>query len=117
MDLVEPIPERLLPHIRGELQPGELLIVLLAADIRPDGQYGDSWFALTDERMLVFHPNGADKPDTVRLGLDEVQGIQTRNYVGSGALVVELEDETVELLRFSQSAYYKFSGVPQAIEG
>ena len=117
MDLVEPIPERLLPHIRSELQPGELLIVLLAADIRPDGQYGDSWFALTDERMLVFHPNGADKPETVRLGLDEVQGIQTRNYVGSGALVVELEDETVELLRFSQSAYYKFSGVPQAIEG
>ena len=117
MDLVEPIPERLLPHIRGELQPGELLIVLLSADIRPDGQYGDSWFALTDERILVFHPNGADTPETVRLGLDEVQGIQTRNYVGSGALVVELEDETVELLRFSQSAYYKFSGVPQAIEG
>ena len=117
MDLVEPIPERLLPHIRSELQPGELLIVLLAADIRPDGQYGDSWFALTDERMLVFHPNGSDTPETVRLGLDEVQGIQTRNYVGSGALVVELEDETVELLRFSQSAYYKFSGVPQAIEG
>ena len=85
MDLVEPIPERLLPHIRSELQPGELLIVLLAADIRPDGQYGDSWFALTDERMLVFHPNGSDKPETVRLGLDEVQGIQTRNYVGSGA--------------------------------
>ena len=117
MDLVEPIPERLLPHIRSELQPGELLIVLLAADIRPNGQYGDSWFALTDERILVFHPNGADTPETVRLGLDEVQGIQTRNYVGSGALVVELEDETVELLRFSQSAYYKFSGVPQAIEG
>ena len=117
MDLVEPIPERLLPHIRDELQPGELLIVLLSADIRSDGQYGDSWFALTDERILVFHPNGADKPETVRLGLDEVQGIQTRNFVGSGALVVELEDETVELLRFSQSAYYKFSGVPQAIEG
>lgn len=116
MDLVESIPKDLHPHIRGELQPGELLIILLSADIRPDGQYGDSWFALTDERILVFHPNGSDKPETLRLNLDEVQKVQTRNYVGSGALVVELEDETVELLRFSQSAFYKFSSVPQAIE-
>jgi len=116
LDLVESIPKDLYPHIRGELQPGELLIILLSADIRPDGQYGDSWFALTDERILVFHPNGSDKPETLRLNLDEVQKVQTRNYVGSGALVVELEDETVELLRFSQSAFYKFSSVPQAIE-
>ena len=116
MDLVESIPEHLEPHIRAQLTPGELLIILLAADIRPDGQYGDSWFALTDERLLVFHPNGSDKPETLQIGLDEVQRVQTRNYVGSGALVVELADETVELLRFSQSAYYKFSSVPQAIE-
>ena len=116
MDLVEPIPKRLEPHIRAELHPGELLIILLAADIRPDGQYGDSWFALTDERLLVFHPNGADKPQILQLNLSEVQKVQTRNYVGNGALVVELADETVELLRFSQSAYYKFSSVPQAIE-
>ena len=116
MDLVEPIPERLEPHIRAELTPGELLIILLAADIRPDGQYGDSWFALTDERLLVFHPNGSEKPETLQIRLNEVQRVQIRNYVGSGALVVELADETVELLRFSQSAYYKFSSVPQAIE-
>lgn len=116
MDLVEPIPKRLEPHIRAELHPGELLIILLAADIRPDGQYGDSWFALTDERLLVFHPNGADKPQILQLNLSEVQKVQTRNYVGNGTLVVELADETVELLRFSQSAYYKFSSVPQAIE-
>lgn len=116
MDLVEPIPKTLEAHIRNELQPGELLIILLSADIRPDGQYGDSWFALTDERILVFHPNDTDKPETVRISLGEVHKVQTRNYVGSGALFVELEDETVELLRFSQSAYYKFSSVPQAIE-
>ena len=116
MDLVEPIPERLEPHIRAALTPGELLIILLAADIRPDGQYGDSWFALTDERLLVFHPNGSEKPETLQIRLNEVQRVQIRNYVGSGALVVELADETVELLRFSQSAYYKFSSVPQAIE-
>ena len=116
MDLVESIPKTLEAHIRDELQPGELLIILLSADIRPDGQYGDSWFALTDERILVFHPNDTDKPETVRISLGEVHKVQTRNYVGSGALVVELEDETVELLRFSQSAFYKFSSVPQAIE-
>ena len=116
MDLVEPIPEELEPHIRNELQPGELLMLLLAADLQADGMYGKSWFGLTDERLLVFHPNGGSDPEVRRIGLDQVQKIQTKNYVGNGALVVELEDETVELVRFSRSAFYKFSSVPQAVE-
>ena len=116
MDFVEPIPEELEPHIRDELQPGELLMVLLAADLQANGMYGKSWFALTDERLLVFHSNGGSQPDVRRIALGEVQKIQTKNYVGNGALVVELEKETVELVRFSRSAFYKFSGVPQAVE-
>ena len=116
MPLVEPIPEELAPHIREELNPGELLMILLAADIRPDGQYGDSWFALTDERLIIFHPNGADRPEIQSIPLDRIKRIQTKTYVGSGALVVDLADETVELIRFSQSAYFKFSSVPQAVE-
>ena len=116
MDLLEPIPPALAPELRQLLQPGELLMVMLASDIRPDGQYGQSWFALTDERLLVLHPNGGDKPETQSIPLAEVQRVQTKNYVGNGALVVDLPEETVELVRFSQSAYYKFSGVPQAVE-
>ncbi len=116
MDLVEPIPEKLEKHIRGELQQGELLMLLLVADIRADGQYGDSFFALTDERLLVFQPKQNDQVDTTRIPLNEVRRIQVRNFIGSGALLAELDDETVELVRFSQSAYFKFSGVPQAVE-
>lgn len=116
MDLVEPIPEELAPYIRAELHHGELLMVLLSADILPNGQYGDSWFALTEDRLIVFHPNGVEKPQVTSIPLEQIRRVQTRNYIGSGALVVELEDETVELVRFSQSAYFKFSGLPQAIE-
>jgi len=115
VDLVESIPEELAPHIRAELNPGELMMILLSTDIQPDGQYGDSWFVLTDERLIVFHPNGAEAPGIKSIPLDQIHRVQTKNYVGSGALVVDLEDETVELLRFSQSAYFKFSNVPQAI--
>lgn len=116
MDLVEPIPEELAPHIREVLKPGELLMVLLAADIMPDGNYGDSWFALTEERVLVFLPNGTEPPEVTSIPLDQITRIQTRNYVGAGALVVEMGEETVELVRFSQSAYFKFSSVPQVVE-
>ena len=108
MELVEAIPEKLAPHIRSELKHGELLMILLAADIRADGQYGDSWFALTDERLIVFQPDG-DAVDISHIPLAQVERVQVRNYVGSGALLVELEDETVELVRFSPSAYFKFS--------
>lgn len=116
MDLVEAIPEKLAPHIRGELKHGELLMILLAADIRADGQYGNSWFALTDERLIVFQPKNDGQVDIRHIPLEQVERIQVRNYVGSGALLVELENETVELVRFSPSAYFKFSSVPQAVE-
>ncbi len=116
MDLVEAIPEELAPHIREVLKPGELLMVLLAADIMPDGNYGDSWFVLTDERVLVFVPNGKKEPEVTSIPLSAIARIQTRSYVGAGALIVEVEDETIELVRFSQSAYFKFSSVPQVVE-
>jgi len=115
VELVEAIPEKLAPHIRSELKHGELLMILLTADIRADGQYGDSWFALTDERLIVFQPNG-EAVDISHIPLAHIERVQVRNYVGSGALLVELQDETVELVRFSPSAYFKFSSVPQAIE-
>ena len=91
-------------------------MLLLAADIDPDGQFGDSWLVLTDERLLVLHPNGEGGPDTETIPLSSIEKVHTRNYVGSGVLVVELADETRELVRFSQGAYYKFSSVPQAVE-
>jgi ATP-binding cassette subfamily B protein len=116
VNLVEPISEELESHLRNELKVGELLMLLLKADLYPDGMYGDSWFALTDERILVVRSNGVAGPDIQSFELEEVQRVQTRNYVGNGALVVDLADETIELVRFSQGAFYKFSGVPHAVE-
>ncbi|NKB68011.1 MAG: ATP-binding cassette domain-containing protein [Candidatus Latescibacteria bacterium] len=116
MDLVEAMPKEVAGHLRAELHPGELLMILLAGDIQPDGQYGESWFGMTDERLLIVHINGADQPRIQQIPLQDIQRVQTKNYIGTGALTVEVAGETVELVRFSQSAYYKFSGVPQAVE-
>lgn len=115
MDFLEPIPDDIAPHLREELQPGELLMLFLAADLQPDGQFGDSWLGLTDERLLVLHPNGGT-PDIESIPLRDIEKVSTRNYVGSGVLVVDLAHESRELVRFSQGAYFKFSGVPQVVE-
>ena len=115
MDLVEPIPTTLEGHLRRELQPGELLMVFLSADIDADGKFGDSWLALTDERLLILHPNGGT-PDIRAIPLRDIRRVRTRNYVGNGTLMVELADRNEELVRFSQGAYYKFSSVPQVVE-
>jgi ATP-binding cassette, subfamily B, bacterial len=116
VDLVEPIPSELEEHLRRELNPGELLLLFLSADILPDGQYGASWLALTEDRLLVFQPNGEAQPHIQSVPLDKIEKIQTRNYVGNGSLRVDLPDESLDLVRFSQGAYFKFSGVPQAVE-
>ncbi len=115
MDLLEPISPVLDPHLRRELQPGELLLALLAADLDLDGRYGENWLALTDERLLVVHSNGGS-PEVRSWPLDQVRRIQTRSYVGSGSLMLEMPDGTHELVRFSQGNYFKFSAVPQAVE-
>ena len=48
--------------------------------------------------------------------LEQVRRVQTRSYVGSGSLMLEMPDGTHELVRFSQGNYFKFSAVPQAVE-
>ena len=116
MELVEPIPDELEKHLRQALQPGELLMVLLATDLDSEGRFDDSWLALTDERIMVLRPNGGAEPEIETVLLRDIQKIHTRNYVGNGALVVDLPGGTRELVRFSQGAFYKFSGVPLAVE-
>ena len=78
MNLVEPIPKEVEHHLRDQLNVGELLLMLLAADLRLDGMYGDSWFVLTDERLLVIQPNGATTPDINSIDLQDIRRIQTK---------------------------------------
>lgn len=116
MDLVEPIPDHLDSPLRQELHPGELPLVLLIADIAADGRFAESVLAVTDERLLILHANGDDSPRVESISIDRIQRVQTRNHVGNGTLVAELEEGPHELVRFSQGAYFKFSSVPQAVE-
>ena len=116
MNLVEPLSKELEGHLRDQLQVGELLLMLLTADLRLDGLYGESWFALTDDRILVLQPNGTSFPEIQSIPLSEIRAIYTKKFVGNGVVVVDLADETRELVRFSQRAYYKFSAVPHAVE-
>ena len=115
MDLLEPISPVLDPHLRRELNPGELLLALLASDLDLDGRYGENWLALTDERLLVVHANDG-APEVRSWPLEQVRRVQTRSHVGSGSLMLEMPDGTHELVRFSQGNYFKFSAVPQAVE-
>jgi len=115
LDLLEPISQDLEPLLRRELHPGELLLALLVADLDHNGQFGENWLVLTDERILVIHAN-AGSPRVDAWPLADVTRIQTRSYVGNGSLVIELPDGLHELVRFSQANYFKFSAIPQVVE-
>ena len=114
MNLVEPIPRELEASLRNHLNVGELVLMMLAADLDAGGRYVDSWFVLTSDRILILRLD--DDPELEAIALTEIQAIYTRNLVGNGALVVELAGKVLQLIRFSQGAYYKFSSVPPAVE-
>ena len=116
MDLVEPIPTELEGYLRQKLRPGELLMVLLSSDISHEGQFVLSWLAMTDERLFVVQNNGSGMKSMEDIKLSDVQKIRTKNNVGNGTLVIDVAGQSREIVRFSQSGFYKFSAVPQVVE-
>ncbi|MHC4481533.1 MAG: ABC transporter transmembrane domain-containing protein, partial [Planctomycetota bacterium] len=81
------------------------------ADILPTGEFGERWTFLTNERLFVLSPNGADGEAGVdfELALESVQDAEVREYVGSSTLIVSDEEQGHEVARFSLGSHHEAS--------
>lgn len=88
-----------LPRILGD---GEYLASFLYADILPDGVFGERWSLLTNRRFLVLSVNRDGESPTVvfETPLEQVEGAETRSYIGSAALILKCRDRAHEVARY-----------------
>lgn len=89
-------------HIDGEL------LYLAKTDMDVDGQFGDSWLALSDKVIQLYSNSGEMKK---KVELDSIRSVKMERFIGAGAFIITRGDEEVNevLLRCSSSYMQKFS--------
>jgi len=105
------LPEDVNGWLLDTLEADETPLSWLFADIKPSGQFGESWAFLTNRRLFVLSPNGrADRADLeFEMPLQQIEEAQLRDYVGAGALVVRTRERSYEVARFSRSSHHEAS--------
>jgi ATP-binding cassette subfamily B protein len=89
----------------------------LAADMTPQGQYGERWFIVDQTRLRVVTPS-ADGPALVELDLplSDIKEAKAETLVGGGALRLVLQDGTVrEAVRYTLSPAPAFQSASRVL--
>lgn len=110
--LKEECPESIQRKLNSLLEKGESVHIAASSDMRYDGVYKNSWLFVTDKRLMVLDPLLA-----MQLGLNEIDSVEIKNFVGNSILVVKdtLGNE-IDVLKFSNSLADKFFELAPAIE-
>ncbi|MFC1713727.1 ABC transporter ATP-binding protein [Candidatus Poribacteria bacterium] len=118
-DPKDELPESVQEEFDNISEPQEDIRVAVTSDMTIDGVFEDSYLLATDKRILVFSGNHVKHPELLNeVPLSDVSEIKLKNYVGNGVLEVETADKSIELLRYSKTAFHKndIAGVPRAID-
>lgn len=109
MSLLETPPAFLDPALRKR-EAGELVIVV-ATDLSCDGRFGEEWLAITDRRLLVYPTTGVVTEPRLDLPVEKIKTPLVDSLIGGGALIVTVDGQTVEVVRFSNACQRKFARV------
>ncbi len=123
----EPLPigpkEELPKEIQQEFdkisEPEENVEAAVSSDMDMDGVFVDHWLLVTDRRILVFNSNRHKSPELIHeVPIADVDEVKLKNYVGNGILEVKTADKSVELLRFSKTAFHEsgIAEIPGAVD-
>jgi ATP-binding cassette subfamily B protein len=104
-DLPGPLAELLIPK-------GDALKAIFASDMQPDGTFGNEWLVVDEEglRVYVLSPVGAP---VIRFESpwSAIKSPQAETLIGGGALLLTIDGQTREILRYSNACQKEFSRV------
>lgn len=119
VDPKEELPESVQEEFDSISEPQEKIHVAIESDMNLDGIFEDSWLLATDKRVLVFSGNHVKRPELIKeVSIADIGQTKLKNYVGNGILSVDTADKSIELLRFSKTAFHKsdIGRVPKVID-
>jgi len=115
----EELPEEIQREFDKISEPEEDIRVAVSSDMDMDGAFEDQWLVATDKRIFVFNANHYVSPKLIHeVSIADINDVKLKNYVGNGILEVKTADKSIEILRFSKTAFHErgILEVPGAID-
>jgi ATP-binding cassette subfamily B protein len=94
-------------RIAGEAE----IRIAAASDLGTDGRYGERWFVLAGDRVLVLSPDGDPANVLVDLPLKDITEAQVENLVGGGMLQAVVNGRKVDLVSYTNALAKRFGRV------
>ena len=110
MSQIDPLPKPLETKLAATFDPKEMVAVV-STDLNPAGHFGEEWLVVTSRCLSVYTANGHGYAPRMELPLEEIQNSSTEGLVGGGALLVVVDDQSLEILRYSNAQQRKFSRI------
>ncbi|MGH7143105.1 MAG: ABC transporter ATP-binding protein [Planctomycetota bacterium] len=80
-----------------------------------NGQYGESWLALSPDAIAIVAENGHGPELLWRQATADLTGIRTQPVTGGGVMVVDVKGQPREVLRFDAGQAPLFGGIAQKL--
>ena len=109
---LDPIPDLVKETLNKLDIRSEQIRFAVQSDVSSAGSYGEEWFVLTDAAIFTVTGEGA-VPHYIPY--EKVLGIRAEVVVDAGILVLETQDGTVDLIRYSNGCAAKFGFVARFI--
>jgi len=110
MPELDPLPS---PHVAALAAMGvdvEKIVVAVRSDVRADTTFGDEWLVVTDTE--VFALDGEGKV-LYRVPLEKVSSVRAETVVGGGILTLQLGNDALDIIRYSNACAGRFGYVAQ----
>ncbi len=109
---LDTLPDSLEETLQNLKTPIEHIRFAVQSDINSSGSYGEEWFVLTEAAIFTVTGEG----DVLHyIPYESVFGIRSEVVVDAGLLVLETEEGTVDLIRYSNGCAAKFGFVARFI--
>ncbi len=114
MPLSVALPDSIQRKLDPVLHPNEEIRIALESDMDADGRFIPSWLIVTDRRVMSLGLNGSGKD--IAVPLDELTKVAVEPLVGGSCLEVSTAEDTIPLIRYSQSRMDRFNEAHRGIE-
>ena len=109
---LDTLPDSLEETLQRLNVPTEQIRFAVQSDINSSGSYGEEWFVLTDAAIFTV----TDEGEVLHyIPYTSVLGIRAEVVVDAGLLVLETQEGTVDLIRYSNGCAAKFGFVARFI--
>ena len=110
MAAVRELPDAIRQAV-ARVAPDAEIRIAAPSDLGRDRRFGERWFVLAGERVLVCEPNGKEADVLVDLPLKDISEAESEVLVGGGMLQAVINGRKVDLLPYSNALSERFGRV------